>query len=63
MSTVNFENLEHHQLMDSLHDFGKLSSCYDSLTYNRGDKQNSIENIDVYFFNYIFFPVLTIMFF
>jgi hypothetical protein len=45
MSTIDFTNLQHHQLMDSLHDFGKLSTCYDSLTYNRNDGKCSTEKM------------------
>jgi hypothetical protein len=38
-------NLQKHQLFDSLHDFGKLSTCYDSLTYNRDSRKYSIEKM------------------
>ena len=53
---TNSDNiLEKHQLFDSLHDFGKLSTCYDSLTYSRVTGNYSIEKMIFSFLaNYAF---------
>ena len=42
MDSVNFNDLDDHQLFDPLHDFGKFSTCYDTLTKNRSDTKCGI---------------------